>query len=81
MTSIDFEPNRLWIGEATDKQLSGYIGVVAESAERDLYHYHVFTIVHYKHWTGPLYFNLIRPFSHLVVYFMGKYAAKENAQG
>ncbi|HAS89899.1 MAG TPA: DUF2867 domain-containing protein [Desulfovibrio sp.] len=75
-SSIDFEPNRLWIGEAIDKHLSGYIGVVAESAERDLYHYHVFTIVHYKHWTGPLYFNLIRPFSHLVVYFMGKYAAK-----
>ncbi|WP_421902512.1 DUF2867 domain-containing protein [Maridesulfovibrio sp.] len=74
--SIDFEANKFWIGEATDKHLSGYIGVVSEPAETGLNYYHVFTIVHYKHWTGPVYFNLIRPFSHLVVYFMGKYAAE-----
>ena len=74
--SIDFETDRFWIGEATDKHLSGYIGVVSEPAENGMHHYHVFTIVHYKHWTGPVYFNLIRPFSHLVVYFMGKYAAE-----
>ncbi|NDV26489.1 DUF2867 domain-containing protein [Desulfovibrio sp. JC010] len=73
--SVDFEAERFWIGEAEDKHLIGYIGVVSEIAENGLYNYHVFTIVRYRHWTGPIYFNLIRPFSHLVVYFMGKYAA------
>ncbi|MCP4630164.1 MAG: DUF2867 domain-containing protein [bacterium] len=29
--------------------------------------FYVITVVHYKHWTGPVYFNLIRPFHHLVV--------------
>ena len=75
--SVDFEADRFWIGAAEDKHLIGYIGVVSEPASAGLHHYHVFTIVHYKHWTGPLYFNLIRPFSHLVVYFMGKHATKE----
>lgn len=74
--SVDFETGKFWIGEAGDKHLDGYIGVVRESLEEGVNNYHVFTIVKYKHWTGPLYFNLIRPFHHLVVYFMGKYAAK-----
>ncbi|NDV21861.1 DUF2867 domain-containing protein [Desulfovibrio sp. JC022] len=75
-SSVDFEAETFWIGEAEDKHLIGYIGVVSEPAENSSHHYHVFTIVRYKHWTGPVYFNLIRPFSHLVVYFMGKYAAE-----
>lgn len=75
-TSVDSAANKFWIGEAGDKHLSGYIGVVAEPEQEGLNRYHVFTIVHYKHWTGPLYFNLIRPFHHLIVYFMGKYAAE-----
>jgi hypothetical protein len=29
-------------------------------------------VVHYKHWTGPVYFNLIRPFHHLVVSRMAR---------
>lgn len=31
------------------------------------------TTVYYKHWTGPVYFNLIRPFHHLVVSRMAQY--------
>lgn len=74
--SVGFEADKFWIGEAVDKHLSGYIGVVSESVQDGLNRYHVFTIVHYRQWTGPLYFNLIRPFHHLVVYFMGRYAAE-----
>jgi hypothetical protein len=37
--------------------------------------FHVVTIVHYRRWTGPVYFNVIRPFHHLVVYQMAKSAA------
>jgi len=32
--------------------------------------YAIATVVHYRHWTGPIYFNLIRPFHHLIVWFM-----------
>ncbi|WP_415713277.1 DUF2867 domain-containing protein [Maridesulfovibrio sp.] len=74
--SVDFEAERFWIGEAVDKHLSAYIGVVSEPVHEGLNRYHVFTIVHYRHWTGPLYFNLIRPFHYLVVYFMGRNAAE-----
>ena len=35
--------------------------------------YYVVTAVNYKHWTGPVYFNLIRPFHHLVVSRMAKH--------
>jgi hypothetical protein len=35
--------------------------------------YYPITIVFYKHWTGPVYFNLIRPFHHLVVARMARH--------
>ena len=65
-----------WIAETPeDKHLSAYFGVVVESIENNLRRFHVVTIVHYKHWTGPLYFNTIRPFHHLVVSRMARAAA------
>jgi len=75
-SSVDFEADKFWIGEAEDKHLIAYIGVASEAAENGKHHYNVFTIVRYKNWLGPVYFNLIRPFSHLVVHCMGKYAAE-----
>jgi hypothetical protein len=36
----------------------------------------VVTIVHYRHWTGPVYFNVIRPFHHIVVWQMMKAGAR-----
>ncbi|WP_319759302.1 DUF2867 domain-containing protein [Maridesulfovibrio sp.] len=74
--SVGFEADKFWLGAVEDTHLTGYIGVVLESAENGIHLYHVFTIVHYTHWTGPVYFNLIKPFSHLVVYCMANYAAK-----
>ncbi len=57
-----------WIGETPeDKHLQAYFGVIVEPLTENRRRYYVVTIVHYKHWTGPLYFNLIRPFHHLVV--------------
>jgi len=76
-TTLDGDPGQYWIGEAADKHLCGYIGVVAEPNEDGGTRFSTFTIVHYRHWTGPVYFNLIRPFHHLVVHFMGNYAARE----
>ncbi|WP_031479063.1 DUF2867 domain-containing protein [Maridesulfovibrio frigidus] len=76
-TSVDFNADHYWIGEAKDKHLSGYLGVVAEPTGSGKTDFHTFTIVKFNHWTGPLYFNLIRPFHHIVVQCMGKYAAKD----
>jgi len=57
-----------WVGETpADKHLRAYFCVVVESLGDHRKRFHVATIVHYKHWTGPVYFNLIRPFHHLVV--------------
>ena len=57
-----------WVGETPDdKHLSAYFGVVVEPVADNRRRFHVVTIVHYKHWTGPVYFNLIRPFHHLVI--------------
>ncbi|WP_027722487.1 DUF2867 domain-containing protein [Maridesulfovibrio zosterae] len=73
-TSVDFKPDEYWVGKAEDKHLCGYIGAVAVPLSNGKTKFHIFTIVHYRNWTGPLYFNLIRPFHHIIVYFMGKHA-------
>ncbi len=80
-TTVDFSADKYWVGEAEDKHLSGYIGVVAEPLDEQKTKFHTFTIVHYRNWTGPLYFNLIRPFHHLIVWAMGEYAAKQKSAG
>ena len=60
--------NTYWVAETPeDKHLKAYFGVVAEKLSSNLTRFHVFTSVKYIHWTGPVYFNLIRPFHHLVI--------------
>jgi hypothetical protein len=62
------EENRCWIAETPpDNHLTAYFGVVAHRLENGMTRFGVFTTVRYLHWTGPVYFNLIRPFHHLVV--------------
>jgi hypothetical protein len=65
--------NVYWIAETPpDRHLRAYFGVVAEPLAKDRNRYYIVTIVHYLHWTGPVYFNLIRPFHHLVVSRMAR---------
>lgn len=65
--------NVYWISETPeDKHLKAYFGVVSEKLGDRLTKFHVFTSVKFLHWTGPVYFNLIRPFHHLVVSRMMK---------
>jgi hypothetical protein len=71
------EDEAYWIAEATDKHLTAYLGVLVEGVNgRKLFH--VFTIVHYHHWTGPVYFNVVRPFHHLVVSAMMRGSIKQQ---
>ena len=55
-----------------DKHLKAWFGVVTEPIEDNLTRFYVFSTVKYLHWTGPLYFNLIRSFHHIIVRRMMK---------
>ena len=74
----DAKEEAYWLSSADDSHLKAYLGVVVEgdiSAERT---FHVVTIVHYHNWAGPVYFNVIRPFHHLVVRAMGNAALRNQ---
>jgi hypothetical protein len=75
----DAKENMYWISKTPeDKHLIAFFGVIAEKTGQNRIRYHVFTSVQYLHWTGPAYFNLIRPFHHLVVWSMMKAGTKKR---
>ena len=93
---ISFEPGKIvtffivrcaeedlyWVSETPeDKHLKAYLGVVVEPLDSNTRRFYVITSVHYKHWTGPVYFNLIRPFHHLVVSRMARAGILSQRQG
>lgn len=55
---------------AEESHLKAILGVICESVADGNTRYHAITIVHYKSWAGPIYFNVIRPFHHIVVHQM-----------
>ena len=72
--------NTYWVSETPeDKHLSAFIGVVTEKLTKKRNRFHVYTSIFYLHWTGPVYFNIIRIFHHLVVWHMMKAGIKEQS--
>ncbi len=67
---------RYWFAAATDKHLTAHLGVVVEPLTEQTRRFYVLTLVDYQHWTGVVYFNVIRPFHHLVVHQMMQAAVK-----
>jgi hypothetical protein len=66
-----------WVVETPeDKHLKAYLGMVLQNLGNSRTRFHVFTSVKYLHWSGPVYFNIIRPFHHLVVWQMMKAGAE-----
>lgn len=63
---------RYWFAEISESHLTARLGVVVEPLTQGRRRFHVVTVVHYNQWTGPVYFNVIRPFHHLVVGQMAK---------
>jgi len=59
-----------------DTHLRADLLVAAEPLGNGRNRFHVVTIVHHKHWTGPVYFTVIRPFHHLVAHFMMRAGAR-----
>jgi uncharacterized protein DUF2867 len=66
------------VAEIADKHLTAALGVVVEPMKDNLKRFHVLTIVHYHNWAGPVYFNVIRPFHHLVVGGMARAGVKAH---
>ncbi|MEM7334132.1 MAG: DUF2867 domain-containing protein [Chloroflexota bacterium] len=64
-----------WVGEATEKHLTAYLAIAVDDSQAEQL-VHLATVVKYNHWTGPVYFNVIRPFHHIVVRQMMRAAAK-----
>ena len=66
-----------WVVETPeDKHLKAYLGVALQNLGNSRTRFHVFTSVKYLNWSGPVYFNIIRPFHHLVVWQMMKAGAE-----
>jgi len=78
---VEAQEDQYYFAAATEKHLTAHLGVIAEpisdhTADHNT-RYHLVTLVHYHHWTGPIYFNAIRPFHHFVVNQMLKAAAQK----
>lgn len=70
------EEEHVWVAGAADTHLDAILAVVMEPTGGPRRRFHVVTLVHYRRWTGPVYFNVIRPFHHLVVGGMAHNAAR-----
>lgn len=71
--------HRYWIASAEDKHLTADLIIVAEPVTESRNRFYVGTVVHYHHWTGPVYFNVIRPFHHIVVNAMSNAGVRASA--
>lgn len=66
-----------WIaGCPRDRHLDADMAVVARPLNGRRKRFYLVTVVRYKHWTGPLYFNLIRLFNLYLVNRMAHCAAR-----
>jgi len=74
-TVYDAQEDAYWLAGASESHLTAYLGVIAEPTAGQVTKFHVVTIVHHKRWTGRVYFNVIRPFHHVVVHKMGQAGA------
>lgn len=60
---------------AQDTHLIAHLILEVEpTGTKNRYRFHVITAVHYRRWTGPLYFNIIRPFHHIIMHRMASAA-------
>jgi hypothetical protein len=73
------EEDHVWVVAATDTHLEATLAVVVEPTDGPQRRFHVVSMVHYRNWAGPVYFNVIRPFHHLVVGAMVRHGAHHVA--
>ncbi len=73
---VEAKENTYWAAKAEESHLAAYLIVLREPLDERLNRYHVVTVVKYKSWAGPVYFNVIRPFHHIVVNSMARAGAQ-----
>ena len=56
-----------WVVEGRETHLEAWLAVVGQPLEAGRTRFHVITVVRYLNRAGRIYFNVIRPFHHLVV--------------
>ncbi len=66
--------NEYWIAGGSDKHLEAQVGILIEKKENGINRFHIITIVHHRDWSGPFFFNVFRPFHHIVLHAMAKRA-------
>ena len=71
---VTAEEESHYFAAAKERHLTAILGIIVEPLAGNNRRLHVATVVNYHHWTGPVYFNTIRPFHHLVVAAMMKSA-------
>jgi len=64
--------DRHWIAFAEDRHLRGWMCALATPQPSRGCRFDIVTVVAYRNWLGPVYFNLIRPFHHLIVAGMAR---------
>ena len=79
--TVEMASERVWLAGIVDTHLSANVGIVREALENGRFRFHIITIVHYNKWTGVVYFNVIRPFHHLVVAQMAKSGVNYTKSG
>lgn len=73
------EKERYWVaGCPRDRHLDADMAVVARPLKGRRKRFYIVTVVRYKHWTGPIYFNLIRVFNLILVNRMAHAVAGHN---
>lgn len=75
-TVLHAKEEEYWLVEINDSHLSAILGVVVTAGAGTQRKFQVYTIVYYHNWKGSLYFNIIRPLHHWVVWSMARAAAK-----
>ncbi|MCJ2164212.1 MULTISPECIES: DUF2867 domain-containing protein [unclassified Pseudodesulfovibrio] len=76
-TVLAGKENLYWLGEAKDDMIAGCLGMVCEPTQHGTNRFHVVTTATYLRWTARIYFNVIRPFHHLVIHCMTRHALKQ----
>ena len=76
---IEAKEDEYYFSGARESHLTAVLGVVPEPLENKT-RFHVYTIVHYHRFTGPIYFNVIRPFHHFVVGAMIRNGVKNEVR-
>jgi uncharacterized protein DUF2867 len=70
--------DRYVVLEAADNHLTGWLVIATSPSGARRARFEVATVVTYHRRTGPLYFNLIRPFHHLMVSGMTRAGARSS---